>query len=284
MAEQDLAVGERGRGDRAERAERVRRALAAAETATGLRPVERFAAEAHPEPRSTQPAGEPSDAAVLPEGWVEVPEALRPALPGIRRGSSASVTGSTSLLLHLVAHLSRQGAWCVVVARPDLGLAAAVDAGIDPEHLVLVPDPGPQAPDVLGALVDGFDLVVLGPCRALEARDRRSLGARIRHRGAILIASTPWEGADVRLQAQQQRWEGLEPGGGRLRAERMVVVGSGRGIDIPRTCEVVIGRDGAGTQVMAAPERPVPATALATVPAAAAAAAAPGDVAERRAG
>ncbi|PFG19794.1 hypothetical protein [Serinibacter salmoneus] len=261
MAEQDLAVGERGRGDRAERAERVRRALAEAETATGLRPVEHFAVEVDAEPRAARPAGEPSDAAALPEGWLGIPEALRPALPGIRRGSSVSVTGSTSLLLHLVAHLSVQGAWCVMVARPELGLAAAVDAGIDPARLVLIPDPGPQAPDVLGALVDGFDIVVLGPCRALEARDRRALGARIRHRGAILIATTSWEGADVRLQAQQQRWEGLKPGGGHLREERMVVVGSGRGIDIPRTCEVVIGREGTGTRLMAAHERPVPVTA-----------------------
>lgn len=125
--------------------------------------------------------------------WLPVPSALAPLLPygAVRRGSIVEATGSTAVLLHLVASLAGQEAWSAVVARPDLGLAAALAAGIDPSRLVLVPDPGPTAGSVLGALVDGFDVVVLGPCPALSSRERRSIAQRVRHRGAVLLSPHP---------------------------------------------------------------------------------------------
>jgi len=76
------------------------------------------------------------------------------------------------------------GAWCALVSHPDLGLAAALDAGVDPSRCVMVPDPGSDAGAVLGAVADGFDVVVVGACTALSDRDRRALSQRVRHRGA----------------------------------------------------------------------------------------------------
>lgn len=164
--------------------------------------------------------------------WLPAPPALAPLLPygAIRRGSAIEATGSTAVLLHLVAALAGAEAWTVVVARPDLGLAAALAAGIDPGRLVLVPDPGPTAGSVLGALVDGFDVVVIGECAALSARDRRSLAQRVRHRGAVLLSSAPWPEATLHVTAAERSSAGLVDRG-RLTSAGIVVDVSGRGGD-----------------------------------------------------
>ena len=227
--------------DRLEKAERVRRALMAAETATGLRPVEWAA----PPPRQRSQSAEQASAQHappsehLPSGhllpaadWLPVPPALTSVIPHgvLRRGSTVAVTGSLSLLLHLAASLTGEGAWTALVAQPDLGLAAAVDAGIDPARCVVVSHPGPDAPDVLAALIDGFDVVVVGECTALRERDRRSLSTRVRHRGATLLSTVTWPGADVVLDVTQRLSQGLNGGGGHLQAEHLHVTGHSRGM------------------------------------------------------
>ena len=224
--------------DRFEKAERVRRALMAAETATGLRPVEWAA----PPPRQRSQSAEQASASPsehLPSGhllpaadWLPVPPALPSVIPhgALRRGSTVAVTGSLSLLLHLAASLTGEGAWTALVAQPDLGLAAAVDAGIDPARCVVVSHPGPDAPDVLAALIDGFDVVVVGECTALRERDRRSLSTRVRHRGATLLSTVTWPGADVVLDVTQRLSQGLNGGGGHLQAEHLHVTGHSRGM------------------------------------------------------
>lgn len=171
--------------------------------------------------------------------WLPVPTALAPLLPygAVRRGSIVEATGSTAVLLHLVASLAGQEAWSAVVARPDLGLAAALAAGIDPSRLVLVPDPGPTPGSVMGALVDGFDVVVLGHCPALSTRERRSIAQRIRHRGAVLLSSAPWPEATLRLAATERSSGGIVEKG-RLTSVGVVVDVSGRGGD-RRRCGLV---------------------------------------------
>ena len=89
------------------------------------------------------------------------------------------MTGSTSLVLGLLAHASRHGGWVAVVGLPSVGLLAAHQIGLVLDRLVLVPDPGPDAPRVLAALVDGVDAVVAGDVALLDS-DRRRLSARAR--------------------------------------------------------------------------------------------------------
>ncbi|GAA1868860.1 hypothetical protein [Myceligenerans crystallogenes] len=128
-------------------------------------------------------------------------------LPGgaLVAGSTVVVAGSTTLLLALLAAPSRAGAWTVFVGHPEVGLAAAADAGCELSRTLCVPDPGPDAPAVVAALLDGMDLVVVGPRTALHDADRRRLTARARERGAVLIAAQERgaQGYDVREQGAQ---------------------------------------------------------------------------------
>ena len=196
---------------RGERLRAARRALERAEAATG--------------PAATGPVTTGS------ERFLPVPDALVPFLPsgGLRRGSTTRVEGSASLLLALAAAACSDGAWCAVVGLPDLGLAAAAEIGLTLDRVVLVPRTGADAPAVLGAAIDGFDVVVVGEVPHLVDRDRRQLSSRTRNRGAVLLTTCPWPGAELVLSVTESRWTGVGEGAGSLRGRGLVVRVGGRG-------------------------------------------------------
>ncbi|NMM16971.1 MAG: hypothetical protein HHJ14_07460 [Cellulomonas sp.] len=159
-----------------------------------------------------------------------VPDALSALLPdGLRRGSTVAVLGSTSLVLALLAEACGGGAWAAVVGQPTVGLLAAAQAGVDLERLAVVPQPGMEAPTVIAALLDGVDVVLVGPEAILTDGDRRRLVSRARERGSVLLTSGTWPGADVVLTAERGRWSGVGAGDGRLRTCELRVTRTGRG-------------------------------------------------------
>jgi hypothetical protein len=159
-------------------------------------------------------------------------DALLPLLPwpgGIRRGTTIAAVGSVTLLQVLLAGAMRDGSWAAVVGMPDFGALAAAEAGIPLERLALVPDPGPDWPTIVGGLLDGVDVVVVNTPAAVPASTARALQARARTRDAILIATQPWPGTDLALEATGRSWTGLGNGRGRLRRQHLDLRASGRG-------------------------------------------------------
>ncbi|MFC4556429.1 hypothetical protein [Georgenia faecalis] len=198
-----------------------------------------------PRPSPAPRPAEVPEAPALDERLLPVPAALLPLFPagGLRRGSVVQVSGSTSLLLALAA-AAGQEAWSALAALPDVGLQAAAEAGLDLARVVMVPRPGPDAPAVLGALVDGFDVLVVGDCRALSDRDRRLLGSRLRSRESVLLTTRPWPGSDLVLQADQGKYHGLGHGWGVLQGREMTVRARGRALGAGRTVHVRAGAGG----------------------------------------
>ncbi|MFY1637496.1 hypothetical protein ACN27F_30205 [Solwaraspora sp. WMMB335] len=183
-----------------------------------------------------EPASAPELAGV--DRVLPVPGELTGLLPGrgLRRGSTVNVLpsrsarlGATSLLLALLAGASRSGLWCAVVGVPALGTAAAAELGIALDRLALVPNPGPDWPAVVAALIDGVDVVVVAAPAAVAPQVTGRLAARARQRGCVLVPCGRWDAADVTLQVVRGRWEGLGQGRGRLRRREMVVSARGRG-------------------------------------------------------
>jgi hypothetical protein len=163
---------------------------------------------------------------------------LRPLLPdgGLRRGATVAVQGSTSLLFALLAGASEAGSWSAVVGIPALGLAAAAEWGVALERLALIPEPGPDWPAVVAALLDGIDLVVACSPGPVSAGLASRLAARARQRGSVLIPYGRWSGADLVLEATASQWLGLGDGWGRLSRRRLVASVHGRGAATrPRT-------------------------------------------------
>ncbi|MGH3488280.1 MAG: hypothetical protein ACRDP8_10275 [Actinopolymorphaceae bacterium] len=162
-----------------------------------------------------------------------------PALPafasllperGLRRGASYSVQRSTMLTMALLAGASRAGSWCGMVGMPGFGAEAAAGLGIDLGRLVLVPAPGRQWLNVVATLVDVLDLVVVRPpARPYDAEAQR-LAARLRERGAVLLAQHPdWPGCELRLAITSSTWHGLGAGHGHLTSREVTVEATGRG-------------------------------------------------------
>lgn len=181
---------------------------------------------------------------------------------GLRRGSTvavatgaASAGGGTSLLLALLAEASRSGSWCAVVGVPSLGALAAAESGLALERLALVPNPGPEWPTVVAALIDGVDLVVMAVPGAISASIASRLVARARQRGSVLVPFGDWAGADVTLQVTAGRWEGLGTGHGRLRRREVTVLARGRGA-AARPKEVTMWMPGVTVRPITLPPAP----------------------------
>ncbi|GAB3175693.1 hypothetical protein GCM10027059_49480 [Myceligenerans halotolerans] len=216
------AIPQAAREQHAARRDRALGALRAVETRTGVRAHVPAAREESGPGGKVRPVG-PEVAHLLPDG-------------GLVAGTTVVVSGSTTLLLALLAAPSRAGAWTVFVGHPEVGLAAAAGAGCDLDRIVCVPDPGADAPAVVAALLDGMDLVVVGPRTALLDADRRRLTARARERDVVLLVAqtapagaAAWPGAHVVLSAGPGTWEGVDHGAGRLRRRTLTVRRTGRG-------------------------------------------------------
>lgn len=172
-------------------------------------------------------------------------------------GAAPGVSGAATLALAVAAGPSAAGAWTALVGGGvgggSWGLAAAAGLGVALDRLVVVAPAG-RLPSgwgpVLGALIDGFPVVVLGPEVRLRAADTRRLAARLRESGGVMVrigedGAVP-AAAHARLLVREGEWQGVEDGAGHLRARRAVVEATGRGAaSRPRRAELLLpGPDG----------------------------------------
>ncbi len=151
----------------------------------------------------------------LEPGPIPTPQPLQQVLPGLRPGSSVSCGSSTSLLLALAAAAIQEDSWCAIIGMPNLGLGAAWELGLDPTRTALLPDPGTHLRELLSAMIDGLDVVVIG-CPITEQVWRAAI-SRARAQDTLLLAADPPGRADVRFSVAHVRWRGLSSGSGRLR-------------------------------------------------------------------
>jgi len=187
----------------------ARQALAAAETSVGM------------------PAALPLEDGVQ---GLAVPEPLTELLPhGLHPGTVVQVQGSTSVLLALAQAAAGQERWCALVGMPDVGWAAAAETGLSLDRVVTVPRPGVGVAAVLGALVDGFDVLVAGPAAQVSDADQRTLLARVRQRGAVLLTDQVWAGAHLVVQVRASSWAGVADGHGVLTGRHMDIRAYARG-------------------------------------------------------
>ncbi len=202
--------------------------LAQAETKQGLRAVgmmEKRSFSAAQEPANLtveaveyEPQEKPATRIVRDDRIeLSVLEALEPVLPhGLVRGGVTCVQGSTFAALSMLVQASREGSWISIIGVPNLNYAAVHEAGIDTTKVVVVPDAQEKSPEVIAALIESTDVVVIGPSVALTRPEQRALTARARERGAHLVVPHKWEGARTYIHAERGQWSGLENGLGRL--------------------------------------------------------------------
>jgi hypothetical protein len=173
--------------------------------------------------------------------------AVHPALArvfpqGLTRGSAIVCLGAAavSTAFLLTSAPSRAGAWVGVAGLPAFGAQACHEMGTVLDRLVVVRDDAGRGNDdswapVLGALVDGFELVVFGAARRVRPATARRVQARLQTRGSVLVLvgdPGPFV-ADARV-CTEATWAGLGAGNGYLRERTVDVTVEGRRIPRPR--------------------------------------------------
>jgi hypothetical protein len=178
-------------------------------------------------------------AALFPEG-------------GLMRGQTVLTRGpaSRSLALAVVARGVAIGAWLAVLDMPELSPEALHEIGV-PLHRVVAVSTGTQPADVLAAVFDGFEVVIM-PALLYRGALARRVAQRIRAKGVCLVlvdtsdvgaASGSTEGIDAELNTSEIHWRGIGWGTGRLMARHLVVHRSGRRMPRPVTTTVQLPAD-----------------------------------------
>jgi hypothetical protein len=192
--------------------------------------------------------GAPSARAPLP---VAAPFAPLFAEGGLGRGRSIACAGDAALstALGLCAAATRAGSWLAVVGVPQLGVAAALEAGVAVERIVLAQPPRASREWIttVAALVEGFDLLVVAPPASLSEHDARRLQSRIAARQSVLVvvdlpallaAPSRAFSCDVDVRADTVSWSGIEHGASHITRRTVRVRVGGRRCPSPREATV----------------------------------------------
>lgn len=210
------------------------------------------------------------------ERTLPVTDGLSSLVPrgALQRGSTIAAhgPGATSFSLALVAEAARQGSFLAVVAPRSFALASCLDFAIPLRRVVqfVLPDRAGDAggdsggagwAQLVAAVIEGFDLIVVADRRRVTASQARQLTNRVRERGTVLVrAGGPaWaDGADLRYDLREPAWQGLGAGHGHLQSRIVQVQAAGRrwhGADRVRHVALP-GPGDQGVTVLARPQAP----------------------------
>lgn len=165
-------------------------------------------------------------------------EAYAEILPhGLLRGQVVVCHGvaAYSIALGLVERAVTVGSWLAVVDLEQVSPEAIAEFGI-PLHRVIGVTTGDDPANVLSAVFDGFDVVLIPAHRYRGALARR-ISQRIRAKGVTLIVIDDADEVgvrdavslgDVALIGSDMHWEGIGWGVGRLLARHLTVSATGR--------------------------------------------------------
>ena len=174
---------------------------------------------------------------------------------GLVRGRTVACTGDAALstALALSASATRLGSWLAVIGVPQLGVGAAIEAGVAIERIVLAQPPRASREWVatVAALVEGFDVLIVAPPTSLSAHDARRLQTRVAARQSVLIVvhlplplaphtrlAPQVFGADLDVRADTVAWSGIEQGGSHITQRMVHVRVSGRRCASPREATI----------------------------------------------
>ncbi len=192
---------------------------------------------------------------------------------GLVRGRVLSCQGvaDTSLAFGLIAAALVEGAWAVMVDVATFGADAASEFGIPLERIVRVESGVTEAErsagvggvaswiDVMGAAVDGFDVVVTKVPAELRGERRpaavRKLATRVQQKGAIVVVlgETGALSSDLVFSTKHTEWSGVSNGAGHLRSRVVTVAAGGRRLPASRTVSLLVDASSGRTACSLAP-------------------------------
>lgn len=181
-------------------------------------------------------------------GPLVVPGALSSLFParGLERGSVCHVTGDArvSLVHALVSSATRSGSWLAMVNHVHAGLSSMHEFGVALQRVVCVQVPqGSAWPRAVGALVDGFDIVLVNEPRCAAAEARRIVSrARAQSSVVLVLGDAHALPVDIEISSRTVDWEFSTHAASRT----VQVTAQGRRMPGARSCRVVLPRADGG--------------------------------------
>lgn len=171
-------------------------------------------------------------------------DGLASILPGLPRGQIIGCRGGAAVAVAgaLLVRATQSGSWAAILGWPGPGLEYLNEIGVDLSRVVRIKDNAITSNqrhdawvDAVGAVLDGFDLVLVSIPPTMSPAAVRAVQQRVRSRRAVMIAveepgsSTSIDAVmtpDLVLDAQPAAWYGLDAGAGYLQT-REVSLGIG---------------------------------------------------------
>ncbi len=186
--------------------------------------------------------GEVAPVVLAAEQVLPVPSIFSSVIPGggLQRGSTVGVGGGPAgrvVAWSLLGAVTGTGGWVASVGMAGVGLVAAHEVGVAIERVLVVDTTDVDAETwsaSIGALIGAVDVVMFGtPRHRITPSEQRRMSSRARERGTVLLevpGVRPQRqlAADLTLDVEAVRWDGLENGHGVIRSRIVDVVGSGR--------------------------------------------------------
>ncbi|MEN9740501.1 MAG: hypothetical protein RLZ72_767 [Actinomycetota bacterium] len=149
---------------------------------------------------------------------------------GLVPGGVYSLSPSLTLALGLATEAVAESGWVCAVGFPHLGIEAVAECGIALDRFVSIPSPKEHWATVVGAVCDGFTVVIARSPGTVSAPTASRIAAVARRTGAVLIVLGEWPGATAKLEVVGVRNLGLEDGHGLLTGRDIRVRAVTRGV------------------------------------------------------
>jgi hypothetical protein len=149
---------------------------------------------------------------------------------GLAPGGIYSISPSLTLALGLTAAAVAESGWVAAVGFPHLGIEAVQECGVSLDRFVSIPSPKAHWATVVGAVCDGFTVVIARVPDGVSPATAERIAAVARRTGAVLIVLGEWPGATARLEVVGVRNLGISDGHGLLLGRDITVRSVTRGI------------------------------------------------------
>lgn len=150
---------------------------------------------------------------------IPVHPALAPLLGGgLVPGGVYATSPSLGLGLGLAAEAVRESGWLAAVGFPHLGVEAVTASGIALDRFVSIPQPKEHWATVVGAVCDGFTVVLARGPRGLDPASASRIAAVAHRTGTVLVVLGDWPRPTARIEVTGADNHGLGDGHGVLAA------------------------------------------------------------------
>ena len=149
---------------------------------------------------------------------------------GLAPGGIYSISPSLTLALGLTASAVAESGWVAAVGFPHVGIEAVQECGVSLDRFVSIPSPKAHWATVVGAVCDGFTVVIARVPDGVAPATAARIAAVARRTGAVLVVLGEWPGATARLEVVGVRNLGISDGHGLLLGRDITVRSVTRGI------------------------------------------------------